>query len=179
MIQSLPLQFDVAQVVAELDAHPYLWNQHSERLGAYGPHADVSDIWLRYRDFADHADDPAGFFRGPHVSTWYDAIWRLPAVWSIVRRLQRATGAAQLGGVLLTRIPPGGEVLPHVDRGWHAEHYEKYAVQIKGNQDQVFGFEDDELRPEAGDVYRFDNGVLHWVKNESQEERITLIACLL
>jgi aspartyl/asparaginyl beta-hydroxylase (cupin superfamily) len=90
----------------------------------------------------------------------------------------RKVGGKQLGGVLITRIPSGGEVQPHVDHGWHAGHYEKFAVQLRGNQEQAFCFEDAELRPEPGDLYTFDNARLHWVTNDSDSERITLIVCI-
>lgn len=178
-ILALPLHFDVSQAVAQLDAHPELWDQHRDRLDRYGsPHTGVSDIWVRFNDWKYH-DQGVAFFQGPHESVWYDCIVHLPAIWSLVRRVKRFMGASQLGGVLITRIPPGGEVKPHIDTGWHANHYRKVAVQLKGNAQQAFCFEGCELRPEAGDAYEFDNGVLHWVTNDSQEERITLICCLL
>lgn len=179
-ILALPFKFDVAPAMAQLEANPELWNQHRDRLDRYGsPHSDVSDIWVRYNAWANRERDPVAFFQAPHVSVWYDCIVHLPAVWSLVRRVKRLMNAEQLGGVLITRIPPGGEVKPHIDTGWHAHHYRKVAIQLKGNAQQAFCFEGCELRPEAGDAYEFDNGVLHWVTNASQEERITLIACLL
>lgn len=178
-ILALPFRLDVSQAVAQLAAHPELWNQHRDRLDRYGsPHSGVSDIWVRFNDWANH-DQGAAFFQEPHSSVWYDCIVQLPAIWSMVRRVKRLMGAQQLGGVLITRIPPGGEVKPHIDTGWHANHYRKVAVQLKGNAQQAFYFEDCELRPEAGDVYEFDNGVLHGVRNDSTEERITLICCVL
>lgn len=178
-IQALPLRLDVSHALEQLAAHPELWNQHRDRLERYGsPHTGVSDIWVRFRDQSEN-DGTDAFFLSPHRSVWYGCIVHIPAVWSLVRRVKRFMGAEQLGGVLITRIPPGGEVKPHIDTGWHAHHYRKVAVQLKGNAKQAFCFEDCELRSEAGDVYEFDNGVTHWVKNDSMEERMTLICCLL
>ncbi len=88
------------------------------------------------------------------------------------------TGAKEIGGVLVTRIPAGKQVYPHKDFGWHAEHYEKYAVQIRGNRNQKFCFEDSELVTESGDLFTFVNQHGHWVTNPSDEPRITLICCL-
>jgi aspartyl/asparaginyl beta-hydroxylase (cupin superfamily) len=102
----------------------------------------------------------------------------MPSVKAAALRLCDHVGGMRLGGVLITRIPPGGEVKPHIDSGWHAEYYEKYAIQLKGNKDQGFYFEDAELHPETGDVYTFDNSKLHWVRNDSNEERMTLIVCI-
>lgn len=58
--------FDAAAIVAELDAHPELWNEHKARTTFYeGPHGGVSDIWVRYNDFANFAGDLAAF-NEPH-----------------------------------------------------------------------------------------------------------------
>lgn len=87
-------------------------------------------------------------------------------------------GGDRLGMVLITRIPPRGRVEPHIDSGWHAGYYAKYAVQIKGNAGQAFHFDGESLSPEPGDLYTFDNSKLHWVTNDSDEERITCIICI-
>lgn len=109
---------------------------------------------------------------------WYPGSAKLPAVRKTVYDVMRAVEGDMLGGVLITKIPPGGRVEPHIDGGWHAGFYGKYAVQIKGNQDQAFCFEEAELRAEPGDLYTFDNSRLHWVTNDSDMDRITLIICI-
>ena len=48
----------------------------------------------------------------------------------------------------------------------------------KGNREQAFHFDDAELRPLPGDIYTFDNARRHWVTNDSDEDRITLIVCV-
>lgn len=170
--------WDVAEAVKQLDAHPELWNRHTMRTDAYAtPHKAVDDIWVRYRRWEDFTGDVAAF-NGPHDAEWYPAVHAIPAVWSLVRRVMRRYGGKTLGGVLITRIPPGGEVKPHVDTGWHAGHYEKIAVQLRGDERQAFHFADVELRTVDGDVYTFDNARTHWVTNDSARERITLIVCL-
>jgi hypothetical protein len=177
-IRHLASGFDVTEAVKQLDAHPDVWNLHRERTEMYGtPHNGVSDVWVRYRDWSEYTGDwPA--FHAEHVSQWYPCVSVLPAVWSLARKVKRHVGAKTLGGVLVTKIPPGGRIEPHVDGGWHAAHYAKYAVQLKGNSQQAFCFEDSELRPEPGDLYTFDNSKLHWVVNDSDSERMTLIICL-
>ena len=177
-IQHLSSGLNVAPLVYQLARHPELWNQHTMRTEAYGtPHRKVDDIWARYNPWRNFTGDVKAF-NAEHVSEWYPCVHFIPAAWSLARQVMRKVGGKVLGGVLLTRIPPGGEVRPHVDTGWHAGHYEKYAVQVKGNKDQAFCFEDAELRPEPGDLYTFDNSKLHWVINDSGTERITLIVCI-
>jgi quercetin dioxygenase-like cupin family protein len=170
--------FNVAEAVKQLDAHPEVWNLHRQRTEMYGtPHNGVSDVWVRYRDWAEYTGDWQAFHE-EHTSVWYPCVAVLPAVWSLARKVKRHVGAKTLGGVLVTKIPPGGRVEPHVDGGWHASHYEKFAVQLKGNDRQAFCFEDSELRAEPGDLYTFDNSKLHWVVNDSDSERMTLIVCV-
>ncbi len=168
-IRMLPHRFDVGQAQEQLN-NPGVWNLHDERRKSY-VHAGVDDIWLRYgRDVQD--------MEAPHVSEWYPVVHEIPALWGLVRRVCRAVRATELGGVLITRIPPGGRVEPHVDRGWHAGYYEKIAVQIKGDDEQAFHFEDASLSASDGETYTFDNSRLHWVTNDSDRERITMIVCL-
>ena len=170
--------WEVAPLQQQLAAHPELWDEHRARTVIYeGPHGDVSDIWVRYRDFAEFSGDLAAFNEA-HASVWYPSVEKIPAAWSLARKVQRFTGCQTLGGVLITRVRPGGQVKPHIDGGWHAGHYRKVAVQVKGDQQQAFHFDDCELRANDGYVYEFRNDVTHWVTNDSERERITLIVCV-
>jgi hypothetical protein len=167
-IQKLPWRLDVAPLLEQIASNPGVWNTHRMRTEHYGtPHNGVSDIWVRYNDWANFDGDPAAF-NGPHVPVWYPVISKIPGAWSLARKVKRLCGAETLGGVLITRIPPGGRVEPHVDHGWHAGHYRKVAVQLMGNDRQAFHFEDASLSVEPGETYTFD----------SDEDRMTLIVCI-
>jgi hypothetical protein len=176
-IRLLPGRFDVAPLVAQIQAHPEVWNTHKQRTEQYGtPHNGVSDIWVRYNAWENYTGDwPA--FHGPHESVWYPVCKVLTEVKPLVKKVALHVGARKIGGVLITKVPPGGEVAPHVDGGWHAGYYEKFAVQLQGNKDQGFYFEDSHVSAEPGELYTFDNSRLHWVKNASDEDRMTLIIC--
>ena len=67
---------------------------------------------------------------------------------------------------------------PHIDGGWHAAYYGKFALQVKGNEDQAFHFQHAHLSALPGELYTFDNSKMHWVTNDSDEERVTLIICI-
>ena len=101
----------------------------------------------------------------------------LRTAWSLARKVARRMGCKTIGGVLITRIRPGHKVDWHVDGGWHANHYRKFGLQIHGNQDQAFRFEDCELRAEPGELYEFINQRPHMVANDSDSDRITMIVC--
>jgi hypothetical protein len=174
-IHLLPLRFDVAPLTHELDAHSDLWGQHKWRTEhPQSPHREARDIWLRYaplRNLGPHFNDP-------HESEWYPAIAKLPAARVLAEDMFERVNGETLGGVLLTKVPAGSQVYPHADRGWHAEHYEKFAIQVAGNKEQFFCYGDGCLSPETGESFWFENQSPHWVVNESGEDRITLICCI-
>lgn len=161
----------VAPFLWALQSHPDLWDQRTERTKpGDSPHHGLSDIWARY---AAPGEDPSG----PHESAWYPAADVLP-VRELIYPLMSAVPGVRLGGVLITRIPPGERCKPHIDSGWHARNYEKFAIQIASAPGQEFCFEGESLVTKPGDVFWFDNSHMHWVENPTPYERITLIACI-
>lgn len=167
---------DVDELVGSLAANDGLWNQHAPRREQYA-HSRISDIWVRYNDWANYHGDLAAF-NGPHRSVWYPAFRALPSLKPVLSSVLRMAGGGRLGGVLITKVPPGARVEPHIDGGWHAGYYDKYALQLKGNAEQAFCFEGYSLSAEPGELYTFDNSKLHWVYNMSDEDRMTLIVCI-
>lgn len=162
---------NVAPLWWALQEHPELWNTVTDRTAAEdSPHHGLSDIYIRYSKVSATDHDP-------HESEWYPAAAVLP-VRPLIARLMTAMGGERLGGVLITRIPPGVSCKPHIDGYWHAGYYEKFGIQIASAPGQAFCFEGEQLVTKPGDVFWFDNSQTHWVTNESQHERITLIVTL-
>ena len=175
MIKHLDTGLNISQAMLDIEAQPELWNKYKMRTEAYNtPHLAVSDIWVRFNAWHNFQGDPIAF-NEKHESVWY---CDLPGVRDLCFEVMRRVRGERLGGVLITRIPPGGGVAPHKDKSWHADYYTKYAVQLKGNLKQAFCFEHSRLSPLPGDLYTFQNEYLHWVTNESDEERMTLIICI-
>jgi quercetin dioxygenase-like cupin family protein len=163
---------NVAPMQAALKAHPELWDQNPARTTPEdSPHHGLSDIWPRYADPKTMRDD------GSHDSIWYPCADLLP-VRDLVFPLMTAVRGERLGGVLITRIKPGQICKPHTDPGWHARYYQKFAIQIQAAPEQAFHFESESLVTKAGDIFWFDNSFTHWVTNDSQTDRITMICCI-
>lgn len=141
------------------------------------PHREVSDIWVRYNPIENYHGDMAAF-NAEHVSQWYPISHELPEAMRLAQDIAKQFQAQRLGAVLITRIGPNKTCYPHVDGGWHARYYEKFALQIAGNTKQSFHVHDEILRTNNGDLYTFDNSVIHWVMNPTDEERITMIVCI-
>jgi hypothetical protein len=174
-IELLPQQFDVSSVNAELSYHPELWDQHPWRTEhPRSPHREASDIWVRYNAI----ENLGPHFNDPHEAVWYPVAGLLPSAQKLAETVMEAVGGAKLGGVLITKIPAGKQVYPHVDQGWHALHYEKFAVQLAGNSEQSFCFDDACLSALPGELYQFNNQARHWVLNPTTQQRVTLICCI-
>ena len=167
----LPQYLDPSPLYWALREHPEFWNQHTARTEHQSsPHHDLDDIWVRYApDFEKGQKE--------HESQWYPCADVLP-VRPYVDLICQYMGATQLGGVLITRIPPGKMCKPHVDPGWHAERYEKIAFQVTSAPGQKFCFEGEELESRPGQLYWFDNSYKHWVTNDTPYERVTMIVSL-
>lgn len=161
---------NVAPLLWAIQANPQLWNAERQRTADQeSPHHHVDDIWVRY---SGTPKEP-----GPHESIWYPAAEVLP-VRDLVYPLMNFVKGERLGGVLLTRIPAGKQCAPHADKGWHAEYYDKFAIQVQSAPGQFFCFDNERLEPMPGDLYTFDNSHTHWVTNDTPHDRITLIVCI-
>lgn len=173
-------------LLAELEAHPELWNQYDFRTNYEGSaHKDVSDIVLRYRDFAEFDPDQPQKFSYQHTSEWYAAASHLPNIKSTVENIFTLVGGDELGGVLITRIPAVCSVLPHSDDGhWHSTYFlNKYLLLLESDPLQTFEFpvedgEDEVHTGVAGDLFLFDNRNIHAVYNKSGKDRISLIMAI-
>ena len=170
---------DVLPAVMQLQDNPQLWNEHPERTAAPdSPHYGVPDVWLRYRDQNELA--AADYRNEPHFPVWYPAWGLLPALRPIVFAIMARCEATHLGGILLTRISPGGRVQPHDDRGgWHAEfHRCKVYVPLMGNDRCINRCADETVCMVPGTAWMFDNLVEHEVRNDGTTPRVTLIVSM-
>lgn len=176
---------DVSALRSQIARQPWLWDRNDMRKTWVGtPHRQMSDIWLRYNAWENYSPDDPAAFGAEHDSVWYPAIDALPAAKSIIFDLMARVHGERLGGVLITRIPAGGQIEPHTDAGWHVDYYSsKYYVQLEGAEGQHFwaqspGSPRESISPLPGDVWEFDNRCLHGVENHSDSERMTLIVCI-
>jgi hypothetical protein len=169
----------MAQLQSELAAHPELFGEHNYRKNiAGGPHGEMDDIWVRYNDLANLDCNNPAKFNEEHYPVWYPSYYQIPAVKKILFDLMTYVQGEHLGAVLITKLPIGGKILPHVDGSWHAGFYDKFYIPVVNKTGSVFAFENGVIAPDEGDVYWFDNSKLHWVENNSNSERIALIVCI-
>jgi len=172
----------VGPLMQQIDEHPELWDRDTLRTRFYpnSPHREVSDIWLRYRSMSEFDPDRPQDFAGPHKSVWYPAEIVLSYAWNLIEPICKIVDCDELGGVLITKIPPGKQVYPHNDGGpWHPEYYaSKYMLLLQSAPGQVFSFEDEDYEGKTGDLFIFDNRHTHWVVNDSDVDRVSLILAI-
>src|SRR4030095_9226337 len=171
-IKLLAEGLNVAPIYWALQNNSHLWNQHTSRTeDESSPHHGLDDIWARFGDPSYAEGDK------PHDSIWYPSADVL-GIKQMCLDIMHSVKGVELGGVLITRIPAGKECKPHTDPGWHARRYEKFAVQITSAPGQEFCFEGESLESKPVDLFWFDNQHLHWVKNPTDYERVTMIICI-
>lgn len=163
---------DVSKIAERLEDHT-LFGMYEWRKEKYA-HKDMNDIWVRYNAPENIGDS----FNDEHTSVWYPVIKELPEIVSLCLNLMGVVGGERLGGVLITKLPPGGKIARHVDEGWHAGYYQKFFVPIKNEKGAAFCWDDLTLEPKAGEVWEFDNSIPHWVENNSDEDRVAMIVCI-
>jgi hypothetical protein len=178
-MRPLDLVIGVHNIVAEIDANPDLWNRQRSRTSApKGPHREADDIWIRFNAWENFNPAEPRTFTDEHESVWYPEADKTPLLKAAVEGAAYVLAAGQIGGVLVTRVPAGKQIYWHTDSGWHAKAHRKFLVLLRGNREQSFEFENEQLYAEPGDCFEFLNEYPHRVLNPSAEERISLIICL-
>jgi hypothetical protein len=170
---------DVGPILAQLDASPHLWDEHRERTDRDdSPMRGTSDIWLRY--FPREVLTSKEAYLAPGLLAFYPAWDALPTVHPVAFALMSTFRGVELGGCLISRIPPGGEVKTHTDgAAWTARHFNrKFYIPLRTNPGCRNVTLDEEVVFQAGEVWEFDNLVPHSVHNDGGEERINLIITL-
>lgn len=171
----------VDPIAGALVRQPELWNQESWRTTYRGtPHVDVDDILLRYapREALGDLDRVADVQNSP-TSVWYPAASRLPQIKPVVLNLMRAIDAWALERLLVTRIRPGGRILPHSDaEGVYTNSGDigRYHIVVQGLPGSLFKCGDDTVQMMTGEVWWFNAHQVHEVLNNSADDRIHLIA---
>jgi hypothetical protein len=178
------LVVDVDELNQEIELNPLLWNQHTLRTESVdSPHHSCDDIWVRFNAIENFDANNPALFHGEHESVWYIDSGVSKLVANIMKEVvYHAVGTSpdiEIGGILITRIPAGGKVLRHSDIGrWHAEYYkDKYLIPLVCDDKQAFCYDGESHITEMGHVYAFNNLIDHWVNNDSDKERVSLIIC--
>jgi hypothetical protein len=167
---------DVLPVLLELHRAAHLWDSNpGRRLYPRSPHVEMRDIIVRYMPEADITLEAR---RLEHRNVMWPAWNALPTLRPIVFDLMRRVSAVELGSILITKLPPGGRILPHTDAGsWAPEYYTcKAHLTLAGSA--LVRCEDEVCRFDPGTVWTFDNLLMHDLENNGKCDRIVVIVSM-
>ena len=169
---------DTMPLLHNLFGREDLWNTHRFRTTFEGtPHVDVEDILLRFSPpITDQRED----VYNDTAPVWYPAnVAALPAAKPLVLSLMARVEAYELGRVIVTRIRPGGRILPHTDNEGdyvNQTNIMRYHIVLQGRPGSLFQCGEEVVCMKAGEVWTFNAHVEHSVLNNSDDDRIHLIA---
>lgn len=165
-------KLDVSRVLRELAVQPDLWDENTLRTSHPDTaHSDVSDIWLWFNDIPD---DPSAVVNDIQTVP-YRGWGALPALRRLVLDLIHRVDGVQLGRCIVTRLPPGGIITPHVDQGAPAEFYTRYQIALQSLPGALFHCEDETVNFQGGEIWWVNNRVTHSVVNNSADDRIVCV----
>jgi len=160
---------NVAPLLVAINRQPELWDQNTLRTKhPKTAHGDVSDIWLMFNELdGDVINDI--------IVKPYPAFEKLPQARSIIFDLMRLVEGMTLGRVIITKLPPGKKITPHVDGGAPATYFSRYQVALQSLPGALFTIGDETVNFESGEVWLIDNKKEHSVLNNSRDDRIVMI----
>lgn len=170
-VETLPLRLELERNAATLwDADP------TRRTYPNTPHGQMVDICVRYME--PHLLTDLQVRKGEHRNVFWPAWYELPALRPVVFGLMTRVQAVELGSILITKLPPGGRILPHSDKGsWAAEYYNTKAHWTV--QGEAFVTCDNvTAKFESGTVWTFDNLLQHDIVNEGYDDRVCVIVSM-
>lgn len=178
LFHKIAVGIDVSPLLAEVIKQPELWNKNPYRLSKHAPHHETQDMILRYRDETTFRENGKwSTFVDEHIPMWNRTIDYLPSARKIIFDLFGYVKGEVLGGIFLYKLQPGTQIMPHVDRGWHPEFYDKFNVCLSSNPQTAFYYEHGAMMQEEGDIHWFRNDVKHWVKNDGTTDHIVMTVC--
>jgi hypothetical protein len=165
---------DVKSVLTQLEQHPDLFGSVPLRTSYEGSaHKEVQDILLRGPQIT--SEKTLSDLQHEVHCVNYNASRSLSEAYELCLELMYIARGTQLGRIIITKLPPGGKIYPHVDEGVAAEFYDRYHIVLNGSNGNIFtsGFEEVEML--TGQVWYINNHITHSVTNNSAEDRVHLI----
>jgi len=149
---------------------PYWWGIDSDR-GRISSHQDTSTIALRYLPAHNVPYTPADRV---HESIPSVFIQRMPHVHETVLLFAKEKNLA-LGRVAIVRMKPYGQSYRHYDYEEYLQGRNRYHLVIQAGTQNTLSAGTDTVNAAPGEVWYFNNHVMHRAHNRSNTERIHVI----
>lgn len=160
-------------ILLALHTKPELWDQNILRTShPDSPHRDCSDVWLMFNEVQENQTAAVINDREvvPYVG-WY----AIPEAQDLVFDLMRMVRGTRLGRVVISKLPPGKMIAPHVDGGAPAEYFTRFQVCLQSRPGCIFKIENEQVQFNPGEIWRINNRAEHSVINNSDDDRIAMV----
>ncbi|SRR5216684_1476646 len=173
--QLLANNVDVIPLLHQIQHQSDLWDEYQLRTKHAGTaHDEVSDIWIFFNELQTLNEDIINDKDVIPYQAWYKLSTLRPIVFALMRQVE----AHRLGRVIITKLPPGKIITPHVDGGAPATYFERYQIALQCLPGNIFKIGDEEVSFRTGEIWWIDNRVEHSVINNSVDDRIVCIVDL-
>lgn len=150
---------DVRPALAELAAHPGLWELINLRQQyAESAHVDTETIVLRGPTSIENLFDNLD-------CTHYATIEQLRASFALVRHVMEFLKVREAGRIMLVRLKAGGWIRPHVDEGAYARYYARFHLVLDSNPACSFRCGEERACMAPGELWWFNHQMTHSVLN--------------
>ena len=158
--------------LAELDAAPEMWRADTSRQRKVRCQRHTENIFLRAAKKplppgAKNANDV-------HESRVLEMARKFPGTLGFCEGVARSVGG-ELGRATLVALLPCSQVYPHVDAGAYYRIRDRYHLVLRSGNGSPLTAGNETVVMREGELWVFDNKVLHSARNPSGEHRIHLI----
>lgn len=164
---------------------PELWKEDTYlRDYPQGPFGEIESIMLRFpvKRVMETEEElrKVDSVYDQHENIDYPAYKLLHEARPLVMGLMAQVQGERLGRVMINKIMPGGQIFPHADTPAHCEYYTRFHIVLYGQPGAILMCGDDDngheqIEMRTGDVFWFNNALMHSVINNSAEERISMV----
>ena len=171
--------FDISALRATVAAFDEdIWRADDSRQMAFSAHAStqtlklIADADFRHSDPTVH---PPFLALEPLLHPLMDHIRGAYLQTLRQRRVAEANGPGYFIRALLTRLPAGGEIRPHIDEGESLKRCHRIHVPVISNRGALFMVGNLKFHMPEGEMWEINNRRTHAVRNTGDEARVHLI----
>lgn len=162
---------DVQPILSEIQAHSSAWSEQTGRQNRIPVQAQTNGIPLRG---LRRSRIMGRRRRDVHETRYTSLAERFPRTVDLLEGLANELDG-NLGRAKFARLPPGAQVLPHVDRGEYYEFRDRYHLVVESEGASVLQAGDEEIGMRTGELWWFDNKRVHSARNRSHHFRTHLV----
>jgi hypothetical protein len=170
----LKVAIDTRPFAVEINEAESLWFASSRRQTAIKVQRETQSIFLRSAS-ADsvnqNVNDIQECVRTPHAANF-------PLIMRFLEEFAESQKAS-LERAMIVRLTPYGQVYPHVDKGRYYEPRNRYHFVLNSPAGSKFQSGDEVVIMQQGELWWFQNKLIHAARNDSPSWRVHVVFDLL